>query len=236
MTGEEVEKYIYQIAFSGAEEFVNKYKDKDSKNSIIGHFGLGFYSSFMVSDNVEILTKSQIPNSKAVKWSCDGSPNYNMEEISKKTKGTDVVLHISEDSTEFLEESRLTTILNKYCKFLPVEIKFGQKSEFIDDPKGKKDKDGNVEKIEKKVDNIINNTKPAWTKRPANLKENHYKEFYKELYPMEFNDPLFHIHLNVDFPFNLTGILYFPKLKNNLEVQKNKINLYSNQVFITDNV
>ena len=236
MTGEEVEKYINQIAFSGAEEFVNKYKDKDSKNSIIGHFGLGFYSSFMVSDNVEILTKSQIPNSKAVKWSCDGSPNYNMEEISKKTKGSDVVLHISEDSTEFLEESRLTTILNKYCKFLPVEIKFGQKSEFIDDPKGKKDKDGNVEKIEKKVDNIINNTKPAWTKRPANLKENHYKEFYKELYPMEFNDPLFHIHLNVDFPFNLTGILYFPKLKNNLEVQKNKINLYSNQVFITDNV
>ena len=215
---------------------MNKYKDKDSKNSIIGHFGLGFYSSFMVSDNVEILTKSQIPNSKAVKWSCDGSPNYNMEEISKKTKGTDVVLHISEDSTEFLEESRLTTILNKYCKFLPVEIKFGQKSEFIDDPKGKKDKDGNVEKIEKKVDNIINNTKPAWTKRPANLKESHYKEFYKELYPMEFNDPLFHIHLNVDFPFNLTGILYFPKLKNNLEVQKNKINLYSNQVFITDNV
>ena len=236
MTGEEVEKYINQIAFSGAEEFVNKYKDKDSKNSIIGHFGLGFYSSFMVSDNVEILTKSQIRNSKAVKWSCDGSPNYNMEEISKKTKGTDVVLHISEDSTEFLEESRLTTILNKYCKFLPVEIKFGQKSEFIDDPKGKKDKDGNIEKIEKKVDNIINNTKPAWTKRPANLKENHYKEFYKELYPMEFNDPLFHIHLNVDFPFNLTGILYFPKLKNNLEVQKNKINLYSNQVFITDNV
>ncbi len=236
MTGEEVEKYINQIAFSGAEEFVNKYKDKDSKNSIIGHFGLGFYSSFMVSDNVEILTKSQIPNSKAVKWSCDGSPNYNMEEISKKTKGTDVVLHISGDSTEFLEESRLTTILNKYCKFLPVEIKFGQKSEFIDDPKGKKDKDGNVEKIEKKVDNIINNTKPAWTKRPANLKESHYKEFYKELYPMEFNDPLFHIHLNVDFPFNLTGILYFPKLKNNLEVQKNKINLYSNQVFITDNV
>ena len=236
MTGEEVEKYINQIAFSGAEEFVNKYKDKDSKNSIIGHFGLGFYSSFMVSDNVEILTKSQIPNSKAVKWSCDGSPNYNMEEISKKTKGTDVVLHISEDSTEFLEESRLTTILNKYCKFLPVEIKFGQKSEFIDDPKGKKDKDGNVEKIEKKVDNIINNTKPAWTKRPSNLKESHYKEFYKELYPLEFNDPLFHIHLNVDFPFNLTGILYFPKLKNNLEVQKNKINLYSNQVFITDNV
>ncbi|MDC3115725.1 molecular chaperone HtpG [Bacteroidota bacterium] len=236
MTGDEVEKYINQIAFSGAEEFVNKYKDKDSKNSIIGHFGLGFYSSFMVSDNVEIITKSQIPNSKAVKWSCDGSPNYNMGEISKKTKGTDVVLHISEDSSEFLEEARLTTILNKYCKFLPVEIKFGQKSEFIDDPKGKKDKDGNVEKIEKKVDNIINNTKPAWTKRPANLKESHYKEFYKELYPMEFNDPLFHIHLNVDFPFNLTGILYFPKLKNNLEVQKNKINLYSNQVFITDNV
>jgi molecular chaperone HtpG len=159
-----------------------------------------------------------------------------MEEAKKKTKGTDIVLHIADDSTEFLEKSRISTILNKYCKFLPVEIKFGTKTEKIDDPKGKKDDKGDVIKIDKVSDNIINNTKPAWTKAPSNLKEEHYKSFYKELYPMEFSDPLFHIHLNVDFPFNLTGILYFPKLKNNLEVQKNKINLYSNQVFITDNV
>jgi molecular chaperone HtpG len=236
MTDEEVDKYINQIAFSGAEEFVNKYKDADKKNSIIGHFGLGFYSAFMVAKEVEIISKSQLPNSLPVRWVCDGSPNYSIEETKKKTKGTDVVLHIADDSAEFLEESRISTILNKYCKFLPVEIKFGTKTEKVDDPKGKKDKDGNVEKIDKVSDNIINNTKPAWTKTPSNLKENHYNEFYKELYPMEFNDPLFHIHLNVDFPFNLTGILYFPKLKNNLEVQKNKINLYSNQVFITDNV
>ena len=236
MTDKELDKYINEIAFSGAEEFVNKYKDQDSKNSIIGHFGLGFYSAFMVAKEVEIITKSQKANSKAIKWTCDGSPNFTMEEAKKKTKGTDVVLHIADDSIEFLEEARLTTILNKYCKFLPVEIKFGQKTEKIDDPKGKKDKDGNVLKIDKTSDNIINNTSPAWTKTPSNLKEKHYKEFYKELYPMEFSEPLFHIHLNVDFPFNLTGILYFPKLKNNLEVQKNKINLYSNQVFITDNV
>ena len=236
MTADEVDKYINQIAFSGAEEFVNKYKDADKKNSIIGHFGLGFYSAFMVAKEVEIISKSQQPNSLPVKWVCDGSPNYLMDEAKKKTKGTDVVLHISDDSTEFLEEARISQILNKYCKFLPVEIKFGTKTEKINDPKGKKDKDGNVLKIDKVSDNIINNTKPAWTKTPSNLKENHYKEFYRELYPMEFSDPLFHIHLNVDFPFNLTGILYFPKLKNNLEVQKNKINLYSNQVFITDNV
>ena len=236
MTDKEVDKYINQIAFSGAEEFVNKYKDKDDKNQIIGHFGLGFYSAFMVAKEVEIVTKSQVPNSKAVKWICDGSPSFKMEEVQKKTKGTDIILHIAEDSKEFLEEARLSGILNKYCKFLPVEIKFGTKTEKIDDPKGKKDKDGNVEKIDQISDNIINNTSPAWTKRPSNLKDNHYKEFYRELYPMEFNEPLFHIHLNVDFPFNLTGILYFPKLTNNLEVQKNKINLYSNQVFITDNV
>ena len=236
MTDQELDKYINQIAFSGAEEFVNKYKDKDAKNSIIGHFGLGFYSAFMVSKEVEIITKSQKPNSKAVKWTCDGSPNFKMEDVKKKTKGTDVVLHIADDSTEFLQESRISGILNKYCKFLPVEIKFGTKTEKIDDPKGKKDKDGNKPKIDKITDNIINNTKPAWTKTPSSLKDNHYKEFYRELYPMEFSEPLFHIHLNVDFPFNLTGILYFPKLKNNLEVQKNKINLYSNQVFITDNV
>ena len=236
MTADEVDKYINQIAFSGAEEFVNKYKDADKKNSIIGHFGLGFYSAFMVAKEVEIISKSQQPNSLPVRWVCDGSPNFTMEETKKKTKGTDVILHISDDSTEFLEDSRISQILNKYCKFLPVEIKFGTKTEKIDDPKGKKDDDGNVVKIDKVSDNIVNNTKPAWTKTPSNLKEKHYKEFYRELYPMEFSDPLFHIHLNVDFPFNLTGILYFPKLKNNLEVQKNKINLYSNQVFITDNV
>jgi len=236
MTDKELDKYINQIAFSGAEEFVNKYKDKDAKNSIIGHFGLGFYSAFMVASEVEIITKSQHPNSKAIRWICDGSPSFKMEEAKKKTKGTDVVLHIADDSTEFLEKSRLNTILNKYCKFLPVEIKFGTKTEKIDDPKGKKDKDGKKPQIDKVSDNIINNTKPAWTKTPSSLKEDHYKEFYRELYPMEFSDPLFHIHLNVDFPFNLTGILYFPRLKNNLEVQKNKINLYSNQVFITDNV
>ena len=236
MTGEELDKYINQIAFSGAEEFVNKYKDADAKNSIIGHFGLGFYSAFMVAKEVEIITKSQKKNSNAVKWTCDGSPNFTMEETKKKTKGTDVVLHIADDSIEFLEESRITTILNKYCKFLPVEIKFGTKTEKIDDPKGKKDDKGEVIKIDKVSDNIINNTSPAWTKTPSNLKDEHYKSFYRELYPMEFSEPLFHIHLNVDFPFNLTGILYFPKLKNNLEVQKNKINLYSNQVFITDNV
>jgi len=236
MTESELDKYINQIAFSGAEEFVNKYKDADAKNSIIGHFGLGFYSSFMVSKEVEIITKSQKPNSKAVRWVCDGSPSFNMETTTKKTKGTDVILHIADDSKEFLEESRLSGILNKYCKFLPVAIKFGTKTEKIDDPKGKKDKDGNIEKVDKIVDNIINNPNPAWKKRPSNLKEKHYKEFYRELYPMEFSEPLFNIHLNVDFPFNLTGILYFPKLKNNLEVQKNKINLYSNQVFITDNV
>ena len=236
MTADEVDKYINQIAFSGAEEFVNKYKDADKKNSIIGHFGLGFYSAFMVAKEVEIISKSQKPNSLPVRWVCDGSPNFTMEEAKKKTKGTDVILHISDDSVEFLEETRISQILNKYCKFLPVEIKFGTKTEKIDDPKGKKDDDGNIIKIDKVSDNIINNTKPAWTKTPSNLKENHYKEFYRELYPMEFSEPLFHIHLNVDFPFNLTGILYFPKLKNNLEVQKNKINLYSNQVFITDNV
>jgi len=236
MTEEEVDKYINQIAFSGAEEFVNKYKDVDAKNSIIGHFGLGFYSSFMVSNQVEIITKSQKPNSTAVKWTCDGSPNYTIEETTKKVKGTDIVLHIDEDSKEFLEESRISAILNKYCKFLPVEVKFGTKKINVNDPSGEKDDEGKIKQIEKEVDNIINNTTPAWTKSPQDLKEEDYSNFYRELYPMEFNEPIFNIHLNVDYPFNLTGILYFPKLKNNLEVQKNKINLYSNQVFITDNV
>ena len=236
MTEEEVDKYINQIAFSGAEEFVNKYKDSDTKNSIIGHFGLGFYSSFMVSKEVEIITKSQKPNSAAVKWTCDGSPNYTIEETTKKTKGTDIVLHIDEDSKEFLEENRISAILNKYCKFLPVEVKFGTKKITVDEPNGAKDDEGKVKQTEEEVDNIINNTSPAWTKLPKDLKDEDYSSFYRELYPMEFNEPIFNIHLNVDYPFNLTGILYFPKLKNNLEVQKNKINLYSNQVFITDNV
>ena len=236
MTEEEVDKYINQIAFSGAEEFVNKYKDSEAKNSIIGHFGLGFYSSFMVSKEVEIITKSQKPNSTAVKWTCDGSPNYTIEETTKKTKGTDIVLHIDEDSKEFLEESRISAILNKYCKFLPVDVKFGTKTITVDDPSGAKDDEGKIKQVEEEVDNIINNTSPAWTKLPQDLKDEDYSGFYRELYPMEFNEPIFNIHLNVDYPFNLTGILYFPKLKNNLEVQKNKINLYSNQVYITDNV
>jgi molecular chaperone HtpG len=236
MTAEELDKYINEIAFSGAEEFVNKYKDADTKNSIIGHFGLGFYSAFMVAKEVEIITRSQQANSKPVRWVCDGSPNFTMEEAQKKTKGTDIILYIADDSTEFLEENRISTILNKYCKFLPVEIKFGTKTEKVDNTKGEKNEKGEVIKIDKISDNIINNTNPTWTKTPSNLKDEHYKSFYRELYPTEFSDPLFHIHLNVDFPFNLTGILYFPKLKNNLEVQKNKINLYSNQVFITDNV
>ena len=236
MTEEEVDKYINQIAFSGAEEFINKYKDSDAKNSIIGHFGLGFYSSFMVAKQVEIITKSQKPNSNAVKWTCDGSPNYTIQETTKKTKGTDIILHIDEDSKEFLEENRLSEILNRYCKFLPVQVKFGTKKIFVDDPKGKKDDKGNIKQLEKVVDNIINNTNPAWTKAPQDLNDKDYSNFYRELYPTEFNEPIFNIHLNVDYPFNLTGILYFPKLKNNLEVQKNKINLYSNQVFITDNV
>ena len=231
MTAEEVEKYINQIAFSGAEEFVEKYKDKSE--AIIGHFGLGFYSSFMVAEKVEIISRSQKPNSTPVKWSCDGSPNFTMEETSKKTKGTDIVLYIAEDSVEFLEEGRIQGILNKYCKFLPVEVVFGTKTESVEDGK---DDEGKPKYKTVEVPNIVNNTNPAWTKSPSDLEDEEYKRFYRELYPMNFDEPLFHIHLNVDYPFNLTGILYFPKLKNNIEVQKNKINLYSNQVFITDNV
>lgn len=236
MTAEEVNKYINEIAFSGAEEFVEKYKDADKKNAIIGHFGLGFYSAFMVAKEVEIITRSQYPNSTAVKWTCDGSPNYTMEETTKKTKGTDVVLHIADDSLEFLEENRLDEILNKYCKFLPVPIKFGTNERTVKekDEEGKEIEGGKEEKIVE--DNIINITEPAWTKTPTDLTEEDYKTFYRQLYPMTFEEPLFHIHLNVDYPFNLTGILYFPKLKNNFEMQRNKISLYSNQVFITDNV
>ena len=233
MTAEEVDKYINQIAFSGAEEFVEKYKDK--AEAIIGHFGLGFYSSFMVSDKVNIITKSHKKGAKAVKWESNGTPEFTIEEVEKENRGTDIVLHVSEDSSEFLEDARISSILNKYCKFLPHPIIFGEKSNWIDDPEGEKDEEGHVKKVEEKVPNQINNTEPTWVKKPADLKDEDYKGFYNELYPFT-DEPLFNIHLNVDYPFNLTGILYFPKLKNNIEVQKNKIQLYSNQVFITDSV
>lgn len=226
MTEEEVEKYINQIAFSGAEEFVQKYKDKTDA-ALIGHFGLGFYSAFMVSAKVEVETLSFKENAQAVKWECDGSPNYSITPIEKTTRGTNIILHIADDSLEFLEDARIESLLNKYCKFLPIEIKFGTRKETskVDD------KD-----VETEVDNIINNPAPAWTKKPADLKDEDYKSFYRELYPYNFEDALFHIHLNVDYPFNLTGILYFPKFKKTMEVQKNKIQLYSNQVFVSDNV
>lgn len=233
MTADEIDKYINQIAFSGAEEFVNKYKDKSE--GIIGHFGLGFYSAFMVASNVEINTLSHQEGAQAVQWRCDGSPQFSIDEISKDTRGTDIVLHVSDDAMEFLEESRLLGILNKYCKFLPVPIIFGEETNMVDDPSGAKDENGNPKKIEEKSPRQINSTDPLWTKTPSSLSDDDYKDFYTELYP--FTEPsLFHIHLNVDYPFNLTGILYFPKLKNNVEVQKNKIQLYSNQVFITDSV
>lgn len=236
MTSEEIDKYINQIAFSGAEEFVEKYKGKEGAEHIIGHFGLGFYSAFMVADKVEIKTLSHKEGSQAVKWSSDGTPEYTIEDTEKEDRGTDIVLHISEESKEFLESSRIQGILNKYCKFLPIPIFFGTKTEYIEDPSGAKDEDGKVKQVEKEVPNKINNPQPAWTKSPAELQTEDYKSFYRELYPMTFDDPLFHIHLNVDYPFNLTGILYFPKIKEEVQVQKNKIQLYSNQVFITDHV
>ena len=233
MSTDEVNKYINDIAFSGAEEFVNKYKDK--AEAIIGHFGLGFYSSFMVAKKVEIITKSYMKSKKAAHWTCDGSPNYTLTEHDRKERGTDIILHIADDSKEFLEKARIQGILDKYCKFLPVPIKFGTKTrtEYAE-----RDKDGNKIGEDKQIteDNIINNPEPAWTKQPSELKEEDYKSFYRELYPMTFEEPLFNIHLNVDYPFNLTGILYFPKIKQNIQVQKDKIQLYSNQVFITDNV
>lgn len=222
MTAEEIEKYINQIAFSGAEEFVKKYKD--NAHAIIGHFGLGFYSAFMVSKKVEIFTQSWQEDAKAMHWTCDGSPEYTMEETIKAERGTDVVLHIDDETKEFLEEGKIQELLNKYCKFLPVEIAFGKKKEW---------KDG--KQVETDEDNIINNTTPAWTRKPADLKEEDYTAFYHELYPMA-EEPLFHIHLNVDYPFHLTGILYFPKIKNNIDLQRNKIQLYCNQVFVTDSV
>ncbi len=235
MTKDEIEKYITQIAFSGAEEFVNKYKDKVDKNVVIGHFGLGFYSAFMVAKKVEIYSLSYKEGSKAVRWECDGSPEYTIEEISNRTqRGTNIVLHVADDCEEYLEDHKIDGLLKKYCKFLPVEIKFGTKKVWID--KGEKDEKGEVKHTEVEVDNIINNPTPAWTKKPVDLKDEDYKAFYRELYPMQFEEPLFHIHLNVDYPFNLTGILYFPKLSNKLEMPKDRIQLYCNQVFVTDNV
>ena len=222
MTSDEVERYINQIAFSGANEFLEKYKN--DANAIIGHFGLGFYSSFMVSEEVEIITRSYTDDAKPVKWVCDGSPEYVLEESEKTEVGTDIVMHLNSDSLEFLEENRIAEMLNKYCKFLPIPIIFGKKKEW---------KDG--KNIDTEEDNQINETSPAWTKKPVDLKDEDYNDFYHKLYPMA-DEPLFNIHLNVDYPFNLTGILYFPKLKNNFEVQKNKIQLYSNQVFVTDSV
>ncbi|WP_312818597.1 molecular chaperone HtpG [Kaistella carnis] len=233
MTGEEVEKYINQVAFSGAEEFLEKYKDSAKDSGIIGHFGLGFYSAFMVAEKVEILTKSY-KDEPAVRWICDGSPEYTLEETTEKTdRGTEIILHIAEDSTEFLEESRIRELLLKYNKFMPVPIKFGTKKETLPLPEDAAE-DAKAETVE--VDNIINNPTPAWTKSPSELSEADYKEFYHELYPMQFEEPLFNIHLNVDYPFNLTGILYFPKLTNGLNIEKDKIQLYQNQVYVTDEV
>ncbi len=222
MTAEEVDKYINQIAFSSAGDFLEKYQNQ--ANAIIGHFGLGFYSAFMVADKVEVITKSYQDGAQAVKWTCDGTPDYTIEDVEKETVGTDIVLHISKESDEYLEQNKIDELLKKYCRFLPVEIAFGKKKDY---------KDG--KEVETDEDNIINNTTPAWTRKPADLKEEDYQNFYHELYPFA-EDPLFNIHLNVDYPFNLTGILYFPKIKNNIEIQKNKIQLYSNQVFVTDSV
>jgi len=240
MSAEEVEKYINQIAFSGAEEFLDKYKDSEKDSGIIGHFGLGFYSAFMVADKVEIITKS-FKDEPAAHWICDGSPEFTLEPHDKTERGTEIILHISEDSTEFLEEARINSLLTKYNKFMPIPIKFGTKEVNDPDftPKTTKDKDGKETTEPHKqitVDNIINNPNPAWTKQPTDLEDENYKSFYRELYPMQFEEPLFHIHLNVDYPFNLNGILYFPKMTNDLNIQKDKIQLYQNQVFVTDNV
>ena len=223
MTAEEVNKYINEIAFSGAEEFVNKYKDNAA--AIIGHFGLGFYSAFMVADKVEIFTQSWKADEKAVHWSCDGSPVYDMEDTIKADRGTDIVLHLGADFDEYLEDSKIEGLLKKYCRFLPIEIAFGKKKEW---------KDG--KQVELEEDNVVNFVNPAWTRKPQDLTEEDYKEFYHQLYPDQMEEPLFHIHLNVDYPFNLTGILYFPKIKNNLDIHRNKIQLYCNQVFVTDEV
>lgn len=232
MTADEVKKYINQIAFSGAEEFLEKYKDSAKDSGVIGHFGLGFYSAFMVAHKVEIITKS-FKDEPAAHWTCDGSPEFTLETADKTTRGTEIILHIAEDSLEFLEETRIRELLTKYNKFMPIPIKFGTKKEALPKP----DDAGEDYKTEyKEVDNIINNPNPAWTKQPSDLTDEDYKNFYRELYPMQFDEPLFNIHLNVDYPFNLTGILYFPKLSADLQIQKDKIQLYQNQVFVTDNV
>lgn len=236
MTADEIDKYINQIAFSGAEEFVKQYEGKEGAESIIGHFGLGFYSAFMVAEKVQIRTLARYEGAQAVQWESNGSPEFTITEIEKETRGTDIVLYINEESVEFLEKSRIQGILDKYCKFLPITVEFGTKTEYIDSPEGEKDEDGKIKRVAVQIPNVINNTSPAWTKAPVDLKDEDYQAFYRELYPMSFEDPLFHIHLNVDYPFNLTGILYFPKINANVEVQRNKINLYSNQVFITDSV
>ena len=236
MTAEEIDKYINQIAFSGAEEFVEKYKGTEGVEQIIGHFGLGFYSAFMVSEKIQIRTLARHDGSQAVQWESNGSPEYTITNIDKIDRGTDIVMHINEDSIEFLEKNRIEEVLTKYCKFLPIPIVFGTKTEYIDSPEGEKDENDKIKRVAIEVENQINNPEPAWTKAPVDLKQDDYDSFYRELYPMTFEQPLFHIHLNVDYPFNLTGILYFPKIKENVEVQRNKINLYSNQVFITDSV
>lgn len=233
MTAEEVKKYINEIAFSGAEEFLEKYKDKQGEDTgIIGHFGLGFYSAFMVAHKVEILTKSY-KEEPAAHWVCDGSPNYTLEEHDKSERGTEIILHINEEDEEFLEEGKIRELLVKYNKFMPIPIKFGTRTETLPKPEDAKEEDPAPTK---EVDNIINNPNPAWTKTPTDLKEDDYKSFYRELYPMQFEEPLFHIHLNVDYPFNLTGILYFPKMASDMNIQKDRIQLYQNQVFVTDNV
>jgi molecular chaperone HtpG len=230
MTSEEVNKYINEVAFSGAEEFINQYKDSAKDSGIIGHFGLGFYSAFMVAEKVEIITKSHT-DAPAAHWSCDGSPEYTLVAHDKTARGTEIILHIDKESDEFLEEARITALLTKYNKFMPIPIKFGTKEETIEEGEGDDKKE-----IKETVDNIINNPNPAWTKKPSDLKDEDYSSFYRELYPMQFEEPLFNIHLNVDYPFNLTGILYFPKLNNDLNIQKDRIQLYQNQVFVTDNV
>jgi len=232
MTADEVEKYINQVAFSGAEEFLEKYKDSAKDSGIIGHFGLGFYSAFMVAEKVEIITKSY-KDEPAAHWTCDGSPEFTLEASDKTSRGTEIVLHIAEDSLEFLEEYKIRELLTKYNKFMPIAIKFGTKKETLPKPEDAPE-DYVAETIE--VDNIINNPNPAWTKLPVDLTDEDYKNFYHELYPMQFEEPLFNIHLNVDYPFNLTGILYFPKMSNDMQMQKDKIQMYQNQVFVTDNV
>jgi molecular chaperone HtpG len=232
MTSNEVEKYINQIAFSGAEEFLEKYKDSAKDSGIIGHFGLGFYSAFMVASQVEIITKSY-KDEPAAHWICDGSPEFTLEPADKTTRGTEIILHIAEDSLEFLEDFKIKELLNRYNKFMPIPIKFGTKTETLPKPEDAPEDYVN-ETIE--IDNFINNPNPAWTKQPTELSDADYKDFYREVYPMQFEDPLFHIHLNVDYPFNLTGILYFPKLGSDLQIQKDKIQLYQNQVYVTDNV